>query len=163
MGSAIRSGRRLPLSHSLSLPGKCEPPTNNAPGAARAEEARQVRPTTSISTVTMRRRERRETGRRNEASRAGRSPSMQDSRSQTDGRADGGGASEEGRHLPADATPNPQISEAPGREGGRGTLRVHNPHGNDQLIAVRERGRERERMALRRRRIRQGLQPSAVR
>ena len=46
--------------------------------------------------------------------------------------------------MPADATPNPQISEAPVREGGRGTLRVHNPHGNDQLIAVRERGRERE-------------------
>ena len=65
--------------------------------------------------------------------------------------------------MPADATPNPPISEAPVREGGRGTLRVHNPHGNDQLIAVRERGRERERMALRRRRIRQGLQPSAVR
>ena len=113
MGSAIRSGRRLPLSHSLSLPGKCEPPTNNAPGAARAEEARQVRPTTSISTVTMRRRER---GRRNEASRAGRSPSMQDSRSQTDGRVDGGGASEEGRHLPADATPNPRSAR---RQEGR--------------------------------------------
>ena len=67
--------------------------------------------------------------------------------------------------MPADATPDPHISEAPVREGGRGTMRVHNPHGNDQLIAVRERGRERERerMALRRRRIRQGLQPSAVR
>ena len=46
--------------------------------------------------------------------------------------------------MPADATPEPHISEAPVREGGRGTLRVHNPHGNDQLIAVRERGRERE-------------------
>ena len=39
VGSAIRSGRRPA---SLSLPGKCEPPTNNAPGAGGGGEASQA-------------------------------------------------------------------------------------------------------------------------